>query len=58
MLALSTNCTGYLLPSHLPKGFPLNAHSPYRLYLLEVTLTPSQNLPSQCSHSVPTVYVT
>jgi len=58
MLTLSTNCTCYLLPSHLPNNYPLNAHSQYQLYLQPLNFTLSQQLPSQCSLSIPTVLVT
>jgi len=55
MLTLSTNCTFYLLNSHLPNSYTLSARSQYQLYLLLVNFTPSQHLHSQCSLSVPTV---
>ena len=58
MLILSTNTTCYLLPHHLPKSYPLNAHSYYQLYLLPVNSTPSQQLLSQLSLSVPTIPLT
>jgi len=58
MLALSTNCTCYLLPSHLPNSYPLDVHAQYQMYLLIVNFTLSQQLPCRCSRSVPTVPVT
>jgi len=58
MLNLSTNCTCYLLTSHLPNSYTLNAHSQYQLNLLPVNSKTSQQLPSQCRHSGPTLSVT
>lgn len=37
MLTLSTNCTCYLLPSHLPNSHLLDARTHYKLNLLLVT---------------------
>jgi len=45
-----------LLTSQLPTSYLLNAHSQYQLHLLPVTFTPTQQLPSQCSLSLPTVF--
>ena len=56
MLALSTKSTCYMLPSHLPNSYPLNSRSQYQQYMLVVNFTHSQQLPSQCSLSVPTVF--
>jgi len=59
MLVLQAVCPCYLLPAYHPDTFryTLNEMPQYQLHLLTVTFTTCQQISSQCSLSVPTLFV-